>query len=258
MRILKMCLLAAAATAAAQAGAAITYDANVTNAAIFGSGNANGGFTVDTANNIELGLRAKVRYDVADDLPKNVFNSNGDGTYNHAAGGPAASPTRARWNFEWSVNSDQSGTQGRNLAGMQYVLGMDYDPSAAKSYSAVDLLAFPFDHSFGTNATTMGNGVEGVAAVLATTNNLMQNSWNLDFFDAGSGLPLFGGTFNPNVDGEYSFFLEARSVTGGPVLARTEITVIVGDGATQIPEPGSLALVGLGLLGAFAARRRMR
>jgi hypothetical protein len=258
MRILRTCLLALAATAAAQAGAAITYNANVTNAAIFGSGNANGGFTVDTANNVELGLRAKVRYDIADDLPKNVFNSNGDGTYNHAAGGPAANPTRARWNFEWSVNSDQSGTQGRSLSALSYVLGMDYDPSVAKSYSTVNLLAFPFDHSFGTNATTSGNGIEGNAQVLATTNNLMQNSWNLDFFDAGSALTLFGGTFNPSASGEYSFFLEAFSPTGGPALARTEITVIVGDGATQIPEPGSLALVGLGLLGAFAARRRIR
>ena len=248
---------AAALTAATTAGAAITYDANVTNAVIFGSGVTNGSFTVDRSGALELGLRGKVRYDVADDQPKNVFNSNGDGTYNHAAGGPAAAPSRSRWNFEWSVNSNYNG-QGGNLAGLTYTLGMDFDRSAAKDYKTLDLLSTPlFDHSFGNNGTAMGAGVEGNAQTLALNNNLMQNSWSLDFFDTPSLMPLIPGTFNPNLDGEYSFFLEARGATSGALLGRTEITIIVGDGAT-VPEPGTLALVGLAMIGGFAARRRMR
>lgn len=262
MRILKICLAVAAAFAATQAGAAITYNDSVTNNVIMGTGIANGGFTIDTnttgsrAQAVEVGLRARVRYDLASDQPTNDFNSNGDGTYSHAAGSPAAAPTRARWNFDWSANSDINNdtATGQKLSAFTWRLGMDTDASATAVYAVIDLLSLPFDHSFGNNGTAQSAGAEGNSFALATTNNLMQNSWNLDFFDNGV---LFPGVFNPAANGEYSFFLEASNQAGA-VLARTDITVIVGDGAAQIPEPGSLALVGLGLLGAFAARRRMR
>ncbi len=65
--------------------AALIYNADVTPNVIFGSGNINGSFTVDQSNNVELGLRAKLRYD-ATGQPQNIFNSNGDGTYSFDAG----------------------------------------------------------------------------------------------------------------------------------------------------------------------------
>ena len=65
--------------------ALIDYDQDVTNDVIFGSGNANGGFTTDCANGVELGLRAKLRHNAVG-APENTFNSNGDGTYTFQAG----------------------------------------------------------------------------------------------------------------------------------------------------------------------------
>ena len=72
---------------------------------IFGSGNANGSFTVHRSNGLELGLRGKLRFN-ASNLPENTFNSNGDGTYTFKVGAPTGgagwvSTTTPRWAFEW-------------------------------------------------------------------------------------------------------------------------------------------------------------
>ena len=57
--------------------ALVEYDQNVTNNTIFGSGNANGSFTTDRRNGIEVGLRAKIP-------DSGTIYSNGDGTYSYS------------------------------------------------------------------------------------------------------------------------------------------------------------------------------
>ena len=83
-KVLKKTLVAAVAANLVLAGAAhaapLDYDQDVTTNLIFGSGNANGGFTVAQDHGIEIGLRGKVRFD-ENNSPQNVFNSNGDGSY---------------------------------------------------------------------------------------------------------------------------------------------------------------------------------
>lgn len=55
-----------------------------------------------------------------------------------------------------------------------------------------------------------------------------------------------------NIDGFYNSF----NVNGGPDFSYVAGFVRVGDQPTQIPEPGTLALLGLGLIGIGLARRK--
>jgi len=247
---------AAALSAVSAIAAPLQFDQNVT-AIIFGSGNPQGGFTVDRDNNIELGLRAKTRF-----LP--TFGSNGNGTYNQATGATGTAPNLlALWNFEWSINSDASGTQGRKLNALTYVLAMDFDAGLGTNFQSFDPVngVVCADHSFGNNSTTestdsrttcsggIGNSSQQAAYDgYRVANNLVQNSWNLGFFDNTTNF-----IFDPTANGQYTFRLQAFE--GQRQLASTTIDVIVGTGAA-VPVPATLALAGLGLLGLAATRRR--
>ena len=244
---------------AAPAHAVILHNATVTNNVIFGSGNANGGFTLSRDSGLELGLRTKVRFNGANQ-PENTFNSNGDGTFSFAAGQPAGggfgfapgSSSTAPGNFEWSVNSDHLGATGLNLDDLSYELGIDFDPGVGTNF----LTFYPVnqtnsDNSIGTEATAAGAGVESNGSnysSLIGNNSIAQNFWNMEFFDGGPFL------FDANVGGIYDLYLSA-SDQGGE-LTRVEIQVIVEANVTEVAEPGILGLMGFGLAGLYFARRR--
>ena len=241
----------AALSVSAPAGA-IMFDQNVTPDVIFGSGNANGSWTTEINNNVEVGLRAKVRFN---DLgaPENTFNSNGAGTYKHKAG-QFANNGRARWSFEWAVNVNQDGTGSGVLDQFVYQLRIDTDPSAATNFVSFDPINQTFaDHSIGTNATGNGLGTEAnnptEYATLIANNNVAQQSWQTNFFPA-----FFPAGYSHGSAGRYEFEFSVLDPTGpaGPiVLASTAMTVLV-------PEPGTLLLFSIGLIGlGLLSRRRL-
>jgi PEP-CTERM motif-containing protein len=245
---------------ASPAKAVITFNDSVTGDVIFGSGNDNGAFTVDRRNGIEVGLRAKLRFDALGN-PQNIFNSNGDGTYTFNAGQAvggfsfAQPPTTTPvWNFEWSINSDYLGSEARSLSELEYLISIDFDPSGGTNFLSFDPINLAFaDHAIGDNSTVNGNGTVAANAPqyasLIASNNLAQNSWNYEFFNNG---PYAG--FDPETVGVYTIVLEALS--DDVQIASTEIRIIV-EKAVAVPEPASglLFLVGLAGLGVLHRRR---
>lgn len=254
--------LTAAAALALSAPFAVTgaNANNVTPNVIFGSGNANGSFTVDQSDGVELGLRGKLRFNDSNQ-PENTFNWDGGNTYTFEAGTPptgfgfaANSPTTPVWNFEWSINTDFMGSTGLNLDDLVYELSLDADPGAGTLFDVFDPINQPFaDHAIGDNTT--GNGA-GVVAGDATTysglianNNVAQNSWSYEFFN-DPGTQLAG--FDPNVPGLYTIKLEAFDGNGASVAA-TSIDV------KTVPVPGTALLLAAALaaLGAGLGSRRL-
>lgn len=225
----------------------IGFDQDVTPDAIFGSGNDNGAFTTDRQNNVEIGLRGKLRFNAVGD-PENTFNSNGDGTYSFDnIVGPFQSSPTPEWQFEWTINTDEDGTNGQKINDLTYELGLDGNPGLATDFLTFDpiFVIDPIggtncaDHAIGDNDTANGAGVSvdiadcrsGNAATktaataayteLIDTKNVAQQSWRYNWFVAG---------FDPEDIGTYAIYLLAKD-GNGDVVARSYIQILVG-GAT--------------------------
>jgi hypothetical protein len=113
----KLFCLATLLVASFSSQSSLLHDSDITPGVIFGSGNANGGWTIfqDSRNGLELGLRAKLRHDENGD-PQNQFNSNGDGTYTFdAVSAPTQSNYVGVWSFEWAVNTNYNNRGRRPL-----------------------------------------------------------------------------------------------------------------------------------------------
>lgn len=241
------------ATGAAQA-APVNGDGFITSDVIYGSGNANGGFTGATFGNLELALRGKLRYDENGD-PQDVYNYDGDRTYRFDPTGKDVPANRAVFNFDYAINTDVSDTDDTPdnfITDYIFELTADTDPSGNDN-GTINILPLILDNSYGFNSTPNGGGDENNS--LALTRNVAQNSRNTGF-GVPPGSPALGiGTF--------TYTLSAFERTGflgferGDLIGSTSIDVIVGPIA-PVPLPAALPMLLAGLGGFAALRRRKR
>ncbi len=244
--------LATATMAFGAPAQALLFDQNVTPDVIFGTGNSNGFWTVDRNNNVEVGLRGKIRY-------QGVYNSQGNGTYTFDTGSSNVPPSSAAlWNYEFAINVNLNGSPGgRTLADVDIVLSIDTDPGLGQSWISFNPFAAWTDNAVGDNSTGNGGGVDGTDIGVWGPLSVAQNSQNLGWTLGALSIP-----FDYDLAATYDFRLAVfdpgliGQVENPVPLALTEMTVEVGGGA--IPEPSSLALLGAGLAGLVYVRRRNR
>lgn len=204
-----------------------------------GDGIPNDAFAISTATSgdttITLGLSATQRF------ANPALTNDGAGTFFAGAGSNFGIPSNpsdqssssilgATWNFNFFV-----GLEGGTLTSSNFEILLTYDTD-------------PADGNGGVGVINLGLAAPGVTEI--------QGSQNLLFgFLAVDFPPILDApdlAFNPNIAGTYEFTLSIAPLQSQP-LASVAIDVVV-----ETPEPGALALFGLGLLGYGLVRRRRK
>jgi len=185
-----------------------------------GTGIPNNPVAITTVGGLTLGLAASQRF-VGPNL-----GHDGAGTYTAPAGVSQAAPSPADPYAMWNFNIYIGGV----VNGLSFRIFYDFDPTVGNDEST--------------------HGTIDIAST-SLLSNPSQASWNLGMnflAAAATGITPPAGVFDPNRTGQYTFALVAYT-TGGPEIGRSAIAV-------NVPEPGTMALVGLALLGIAATRRR--
>jgi hypothetical protein len=218
------------------ANANVTFDANLlspnaSNAPGWynGTGNPNGGFTVDSENGIELGLRAKIR------KSPNVIDSPNN-IYTVPTGTDPVNTPRASWNYEFSIDLKPLGLGTLTLADITAALQIT-DLTTGATNTINPLTYWVDDSGFGSTGKTNGAGGAQWGA---------QNSENAQFMD----FPLNSKeAFDINAQRSYQFVLTVNQ--GATLLGSDTITV-----DAVAPEPRLIGLLAMAMVGLFLVAQR--
>ncbi len=151
-----------------------------------------------------------------------TVTNNGAGVFYAAAGVDQTNASSISQELAtWNIDYYIGGATSSNL--YVYTLLFDIDPSVNENFKSITL---------GANT---------------------QNSTNLGFDLAEF---FYGYSFDPALSGQYGFILQASNIFTGSVVGMTSILLNVG--SNKVPEPTSLALMALGLIGVAAVSRRRK
>lgn len=205
-----------------------------------GSGQSNGDFNVDRhdafVGSLEVGLRASLRQ---------VGNIAPSGNvYSVLPGSQPGVPTRARWNFDYSIYAGGIALDLSNLTSATLTITSNNGTPGG----VFDLLdpADDFSPGFVPVADGLPDFRQFIDVHTTPTNSAVPNPTN---FYQGSQNPVFAPWFTGfdfNEAGEYTFTLDASTAA---LSASTEIVVSV------VPAPAG-AIAGTTLLGGLMMRRR--
>ncbi len=203
------------------AGAVVQYDTFGTLAAanFGGSGIPNNAVAITTIRDSTGAPTVTLGLTATQRFASPPVTNNGMGVFTAVSGAYGPGDNLAKWSFNFYIDGA--------LTAYRYKLFGDYNAAAGN-----------LDTSYADISVYLGSSDS------LLTPGTIQNSENLGFGTTFA-------QFNPNVAGEYGFILAAYNQAGTEV-GRSAILVDV----SQVPEPASLALVGVALLGVAGSLRR--
>ncbi len=215
----KTVMMILAITIAITASAGTIYNTNIVAPIIWGSGNVNGGFAVNTTavqgGTLELGLRTDTRF-------IGIAPRDNSGNYFPSLG-PTTVPgkTGSSWGVPFSIAAP-------NVLAYSYVLSFTNTVTNA---------------TFGFNPLLLpDNAVSGLSVV--------QNSQAPSF--SYIAIPL---SFDVNSMDPIRVTLSATPIIGGD---SSSVSILVNPGGSEVPEPTTFVLLGTSIIGLGFIKKRNR